>query len=570
MSRLRKYFVCALNVLLSSSFLYLSPDLFDPDGRYSSDGNLVGLLDSKGRTIVPPKYSQIDYAGHGLFIMSSVNEPDPYIRGTERYLFTTAGEEINVKVPEGGRFRRILWLSDDQLENDAPVQALPKNTLLTFIKEHRYGICDIDGNQIVEPLYECIDVPHDGVAMMIRRFDEKTQLSVFDVHKRLVKELPLKNVGSLFHSDLQNFTYFSEGLAACNLKDKRGCLRYGYIDVDGNVVIEPRFANAGPFVNGIATVSLFEGEQCNYTIDRTGKMISPELLEVKQFRGNYAIAKYRALQGGFGIVNRKFEFVVKPDYGEIHAVRKRGTYSHFFDLKRYIVRPPDYYLCGNSVLSGDCRFLFKFPPGCRPNCDDVDESRWGCWKSGSYTYFDSSGKEIPKPKTIEQSSKPSSVYSVALDRYELTINTDTGKFDRRYWSLGHDRPISRLTMFTRFLDEYDLIGMNVEELEKLLGPGEKDRHYSKPQPPTHSYFLISGYCLDNLAVSVKVTVSNGKVESWCFNTMYKDLPAVTSNVIIVSGEDSRNRVPATIPKYVSGQRSDVRQKVLPAAQKTKL
>lgn len=570
MSRLRRFFVCALNVLLSSSCLYLSPDLFDPDGGYSSDGNLVGLLDSKGGTIVPAKYSQVDYAGHGLFIMSSVNEPDPYVRGNERYLFTTAGEEIKVKVPEGGSFRRILWLSDDQLENDAPVQSLPKNTLLTFIKEHRYGICDLDGNQIVEPLYECIDVPHDGVAIMIRRFDLKTELSVFDVHKRLVKALPLKNVCSLFHSDLRNFTYFSEGLAACRLEDKRGYPRYGYIDVDGNVVIEPRFANAGPFVNGIATVSLFEGEQCNFTIDRAGKMISPELLEVKQFRGNYAIAKYRALQGGFGIVNRKFEFVVKPDYGEIHAVKKRRTYSHFLDLKGYITRSPEYYLCGNSVLSGDCRFLFKFPQDCRPNCDDVDENHWGCWKSGSYVYFNQFGKEIPKPKTIEQSSKGSSVYSVAPDRFQLTINTDTGKFDRRYWSLGHDRPISRLTMFTRFLDEYDLIGMNVEELEKFLGPGEKERHNSRPQLPTHSYLLISGYCLPDSAVSVKITVSNGKVESWCFNAQYKDLPLITSNVLIALGEKDTYRVPATIPKYVSGPRSDIRQKVLKPAQNTKL
>ncbi|MBX9951595.1 MAG: WG repeat-containing protein [Candidatus Obscuribacterales bacterium] len=566
--KLRKFFARAVNFLFSVSFLIAVPGEFDPEGRFSGDGDLYGLLDQNGKSVVPPKYSQIDYAGRGLFIASSVNAHDPWVRGEERYLFNADGVQVELKVPEGSHFRRILWLGEGLQDSDVPLKILPQNTLVTFIKDNHYGICDLSGKTIVRPIYDFIDIPHDGLSFMVKTIDHVCELSTFNVQTHQVKVLPIKKPVWSGPGAFRYQTFFSEGLAACEIRDDRGFPKFGYIDVDGKFAIEPRYYEPSPFVNGIASVSLGMGK-ADTVIDKSGRIISPEILEVDQFRGDYAVAKYKALPAGYGIVNRKFEFVVKPDYGSIRAITKWRAYSHFSDVKRRRTEPADYYLCNHSVFSNDCRFLFELPAGCEPNFTELHEGYWSSW-SGKSMYFDMSGHEISKPKSIERDDSNSAVQLVAPGRFLLTVKTDTGKFDPRYWSLGIDQPISRFEMFKRFLEEYNLIGMSFVDVAKLLGIGYSSR-LDKPTPDhkTFRYHLISGGCLPEMAVEVEIHISNGKVESWCFDTYHKVASPITSNVLIVSPKGESGRIPQTIPKSVSGPQSKMKQKVQPPAPNTK-
>ncbi len=557
----RRFLVHAVNFLLSVSFFIAIPGDYDPEGRFSGDGNLYGLLDQNGKSVVPPKYSQIDYAGRGLFIASSVNAHNPYDRGVERYLFNADGLQVQLKVPEGAHFRRILWLGEGLQDSDAPLKKLPQNTLITFIKDNHYGICDLSGKTIVRPIYDFIDIPQDGLTFMVKTIDHVSELSTFNVQSHQVRVLPIKNPVWSGHDAFRYRTFFSEGLAACEIRDEHGYPKFGYIDADGKFVIEPRYREPGPFVNGIASVSLDMGK-ADTVIDKSGRVISPEFLEVEQFRGEYAIAKCKSLPAGYGIVNRKFAFVVKPDYGNIRAITKYRAYSHLNDVKRRRTEPADYYLCNHSVFSSDCRFLFELPIGCEPNFTELYE---GYWRSGSEkpVYFDLSGKEISEPKSIVHDDSNSQVWLLAPNRFLLTVKTDTGNFDPRYWSLGIDQPISRFEMFKRFLEEYNLIGMSFDDVAKLLGVGYSSR-LDKPTPDhkTLRYHLISGGCLPEMAVKVKIQISNGKVESWCFDTYRQVTSPITTNVLIVSPKGESGRIPQTIPKLVISPQSKVKQRVL--------
>lgn len=567
-SNYRKFLVHAVNFLLSVGFMIAIPGDYDPEGRFSGDGNLYGLLDQNGKTVVPPKYSQIDYAGRGFFIMSSVNSQDPYARGDERYLFNVDGVQVPLKVPEGAHFRRILWLGEGLQESDAPLKKLPENALITFVKNERYGVCDISGNTIVRPIYDFIDIPHEGLAFMVKIIDHVCELSLFNVQSHLVKVLTIKSPVWSGPVGFRHQTFFSEGLAACEIRDDRGFPKFGYIDAEGKFVIEPRYRQAGPFANGIASVSLGM-EKKGTVIDRSGSVVSPDVLEVDQFRGEYAVAKYKALPAGYGIVNRKFEFIVKPDYGIIRAIAKRQAFSHFFDVKRYETGLADYYLCNKSVFSSDLHFLFELPTGCVPNFTELHEGYWSSW-SGKPVYFDLSGREISKPKSIERDDSNSAVQFVAPGRFLLTVKTDTGKFDPRYWSLAIDQPISRLEMFKRFLEEYDLIGMSFDDVAKLLGVGfSSNLEKSTPDRKTLEYHLISGGCLPEMAVRVKIQIFKGKVESWYFDSFRQVPSPITSNVLIVSPKGEGVRIPETIPKSVSGPQSKMKQRVLQPAPNTK-
>jgi hypothetical protein len=529
--------------------MFFNPDIFDPDGGFGTDGDLIGLLDSNGREIIPAVYSRIDYAGHGLFIASSVNERDPFERGADRYLFTASGESIKVDVPKGGKFRRILWLGGIEMDSDSEMKVLPRNTLLTFIKNGRYGICDLNGNEIVEPTYDFICPPHENLCLMKKVVRREVQLSTFDVKSRQIKDLPLKNIDQTeFPSGFKTYGFFSEGLAALRFVNRDGEAGYGYVNSNGKIVIAPRWDHASPFINGMASVALSKDTYEMFLINKAGKVVSPPRLNVDKFQGDYAIASYRKKPNKFGVVNRKFEFVIKPDYEVVQTVHKRKAFSQSYDTITRLYAPADYFVCDRFVYSSDCRLLFEFPSGCSPNHVEVTDSYWIRTKNDQKIFFDLTGKEIPAPKSIEQQSMQRKVYLLAPDRYVLKINTDCGKFDSKIWALGPGKPISRLLMFERFLQERDLIGMSEDEVLELLGPGESRRYPTRDISPTRMYVLTFGGCDVESSLLLKLTMHNGAVESWCFSSNRKDQPSITNNVLILHDSFSAG-FPKTIPKY---------------------
>lgn len=101
---------------------------------------------------------------------------------------------------------------------------------------------------------------------------------------------------------------FSEGLAAVSLDGQR----YGYIDLLGQLVIEPQFTHAEPFREGLAPAQF--GDLYGY-IDRTGSFVIPPQFEAAEpfFDGRAQIA----LGGKTGYINHRGDIVIEPvyDYG---------------------------------------------------------------------------------------------------------------------------------------------------------------------------------------------------------------------------------------------------------------
>jgi hypothetical protein len=101
---------------------------------------------------------------------------------------------------------------------------------------------------------------------------------------------------------------FSEGLAAVSFDGQR----YGYIDLLGNVVIEPQFTHAESFSEGLAPARF---AQSYGFIDRSGKFIIPP-----QFEAAEPFSSGRAqivINGKTGYINHRGEIVIEPiyDYG---------------------------------------------------------------------------------------------------------------------------------------------------------------------------------------------------------------------------------------------------------------
>jgi hypothetical protein len=97
---------------------------------------------------------------------------------------------------------------------------------------------------------------------------------------------------------------FNEGLCGISQNGK-----WGYIDAGGNLVIPIQFDAAGPFMEGMTTVKL--GNQVGF-IDKTGHYaINPQFDEAYWFHNGLAVVRS---SGSWGFINKSGEFVIKPQF----------------------------------------------------------------------------------------------------------------------------------------------------------------------------------------------------------------------------------------------------------------
>jgi len=133
------------------------------------------------------------------------------------------------------------------------------------------GVFDKDGKVIVEPIYDEILPPKEGRAA----FSLNGKIGFFDENWNVVIE-------AKYFTNIYPFNvYFSEGLAAVGKGSFSEKVLWGYIDRDGNEVIDFKYHSAAPFKNGSAKVGIGEGVY-NYNtkmkygkIDKEGNIVEP-------------------------------------------------------------------------------------------------------------------------------------------------------------------------------------------------------------------------------------------------------------------------------------------------------
>ncbi len=132
---------------------------------------------------------------------------------------------------------------------------------------------------------------------------------------------------------------------------------YGYINLDGEVVIEPQFEQAENFVNGYALVIL---DSCASAIDETGKMLFEPLEKgtvLYNFGTNGLAVIYR--DGKEGYINADGEIVIECKFDGADAfldnglaLARIGDEIGFIDESGEFVVEPQFYTVGNFGDNG--------------------------------------------------------------------------------------------------------------------------------------------------------------------------------------------------------------------------
>ena len=108
--------------------------------------------------------------------------------------------------------------------------------------------------------------------------------------------------------------------------------KWGYADKEGNILSEPQFAEASPFVSGDLAAATADGKLWGY-VDRKGKWaIEPQFERAHPFLGD--IAPVSSGQDAWGFIGKDGRFVIEPQF-EFHDVSYGGPVFHDAARRNY-------------------------------------------------------------------------------------------------------------------------------------------------------------------------------------------------------------------------------------------
>jgi len=507
-----------------------------PDGLLSCDGNPVGLCDLQKHEVLAPKYSSITYVGHGIFLALSRNAEDRFEYGNDRRLFNSDGNELKVTLPQGCDLMQVFWLGEkaDRIL-DLPLAVLPDDAMFRFRSAQKFGLCDAKGKIILPAVYGFIGKVADGKAFVsdnVLATSGDEGLYVFDCVNRKLVKTPYKHV-----LEAQRL-YFSEGLAAFGSSTRRGTIE-GYIDSTGALTIKGNFEKAGPFMKGVASVTRVKDDSNapkRVAIDRKGDVVSPLNLEVQEFYGDFAVAsKVGDQPPRFGVVNRKFQFVIEPKFRQL-SPQPKYDFSSLDSPGHWFANSPCLYLAvedegeQQKLISVKNEVIATLPKGYFFNFLESN-GKLRCYvpKIGKVVHINMLGELLQNASEKNEDGQSVFYREIAPARLLKTVVLDQGKFDADYWKNGHARPISRRAMFGRFLNDFNLIGMSREELVDHLGhmrgSGDPGSH------PDEYHFSLDFRCFVDQIPNVVIHLTDNKVDSWCFSQGGKRTQPVTINVV---------------------------------------
>lgn len=185
----------------------------------------------------------------------------------------------------------------------------------------------------------------------------------------------------------QDASPFSEGLAAVKINGK-----YGYLNQEGEVAIEPRFEQTTGFSDGLAGVTM-DGEKWGY-INEAGEMvIEPRFEGFGEWRaaGDFVDGLALVYAGKqYGYIGRDGEYRLKPQF----------QWASTFSQGRAIVcdaNDAQYYIdtAGRAVIPKSRTMRFRCLGEFSENLAPVEDSNylWG--------YMDTAGSVVVRPQYTE-------------------------------------------------------------------------------------------------------------------------------------------------------------------------
>jgi hypothetical protein len=258
-------------------------------------GGKWGLMNRKGEVNLMPEYDELKALDNVGFMKMQ--------KGSGKGILDSLGKVI---IPP-------LYTQVDYLENTQN-----KYFLLTK-RAVRYGFLDSTAQVCIDLQFQKVGDFHEGRAMVGKDSLVSYQVGKSEVKRQEIRYTFIDTKGELIHPfAFQAVRDFSEGLAAVKLDN-----RWGYINAQGQIVIKPQFTQAGDFHEGRAWIRQSREEGFRY-IDSEGNIKTEiQFSEAKNYQFGVAIAREVAT-GKVGLLNTDGSWRVKPQYQTIREFSPQG------------------------------------------------------------------------------------------------------------------------------------------------------------------------------------------------------------------------------------------------------
>ncbi len=164
----------------------------------------------------------------------------------------------------------------------------------------KWGFISEDGKFVINANYKSATIFNDDLAWIVTENGPPTAINS-------------KGEIKVTLQDAERVNIFNEGLAAFSVIDSSG-EKWGFINKDGKVVINPQFKNVGRFSEGICAVENHEGKWG--FIDKQGKIIiNYQFNNIgERFIRNKAVVY---LDKKAGLIDQKGKFVINPQFSKM-------------------------------------------------------------------------------------------------------------------------------------------------------------------------------------------------------------------------------------------------------------
>lgn len=263
--------------------------------------------------------------------------------------------------------------------------------------EGQIGFIDKEGKYIIPAIYKDGSPFSEGLAFVVPEGGYPTCID-----KNGETKFILKQAKYVFP--------FSDGLSLFYVVDKENKRKAGFVDQQGNVVIQPQYEYASSFHEGLAAVE--ENDKWGF-INKEGKIvINPQFDEVGIFKNGLAFF-YNGKQ--YGYIDKEGNYVINPQFDGADffqdglAAIKIGELVGFVDEKSALQINPQFEEAGRfneglAVIKQNNRFGYINKKGLieiNPQFDEASQffSDIAIVKSGDrYGIIDRKGKYMVNPQ----------------------------------------------------------------------------------------------------------------------------------------------------------------------------
>lgn len=230
----------------------------------------VGYKDLSGETIIEPQY-EAGMPFHNGYAGVVIDEKIGFIDREGTIQINPRFDKENMAAPwgdfilfqEGKDFGYMDFEGKTVISPQFDEVSPFVDGIALVAVEGKRGFINTDGKFVINPIYEQA-LPFSGEYTSVLTDDEEMQ--IIDRTGKVIQNF----------SDSDEPGFVGEGLIG--FKDDND--KWGYMDLEGEVVIEPQFKTATPFRYGIAVVKL---KRKYGLIDKTGKIIvTPQFLGIDE------------------------------------------------------------------------------------------------------------------------------------------------------------------------------------------------------------------------------------------------------------------------------------------------